>query len=85
MISFAYVFFLVRTDTAYQGELSLLSDLLSFSSADPGDKGTGPIPILMVGLDFALALFVDLAFATLGVPCLWLLYTGNSSSLQWSS
>ena len=66
MISVAFIFLLVRSDTDVLGELSLVCDSLSFGSAEPNAKGRGTIPLLAVA--FAKVFFAKLAFAIRGDP-----------------
>ena len=66
MISFAFVFFLVRADTALTGELYLVCDSLSLRSVDVVANGSGTMLLAGVGITFATAPVVEQVFATLG-------------------
>ena len=67
MISFAFLFFLVASDTAFPGELSLLCDSLSVRKLDVAAKGSDALLRIGVGVPFAAVPFVELVFATFGL------------------
>ena len=67
VISFAFVCFLVRTDTAFPGELSLVCDSLRLRSVDVAAKDKGPMLLPGVGITFSALPFVEVAFTILGV------------------
>ena len=66
MISFPFVFFLVRSDTAFIGKPSHVCDSVSVRSFDV--EATGRVILLSAGvtLIFAAVPLVQLDFATLG-------------------
>ena len=66
MISLAFVFFLVRSETVLLGELSLDCDALRFRSVEPDAKGRDTMKLVGVGVAFARVPFAELAFATFG-------------------
>lgn len=67
LISFAFVFFLVRSDTAFAGELSLVCESLIIPRSELVAKVRGKLLLVTLGVRFATVSVVELAFATLGL------------------
>ena len=67
VISLEFIFLLVRCDTAFQGELSLICDSFSFRSAELNAKASGMMLLVGICVPFASLHFVELAFASLAL------------------
>ena len=67
VISLEFVFFRVRSETDFPGELSLVVDSLSWRSFDVADKGRGTTVLLDGGIAFILVPEVEVSFATPGL------------------
>ena len=70
MISFAFVFFLVRSTTILPGDLSLDCDTVTFRTVEPDANGRGKMELVGVGVAFARVPFAALAFTILAVSSL---------------
>ena len=64
VVSFEFIYFLVRNDTAIPAELSVLCGSVSFRNVDVHAKASSAMLIAGVGVTFAVVPLIELAFAT---------------------
>ena len=81
-ISFAFVFFLVLSETALFGELSFVSDALCFLTAEADAMARGRILLIGVAVAFPTVPFPELGFACLWLHSLRLVHCTTSPRLQ---